>query len=158
MNCRKAEHLIFAERDGALDEIQRAALVSHVRQCVCCSRLQSGLAETVDGWRAAHRDIRIPDAELEWQNLRRQIRGGVGRANVAPRKAVAWYAVPLAAAAAIAAAVFINEGARHSSLATQTKPSVARATPSAENASTVVFVDEKSGWTFVVAADDTHRG
>jgi hypothetical protein len=100
--------------------------------------------------------VRTPDAELEWQKLRREIRGGAGSATAAKsaRSRIAWFAIPLAAAAAIAVGLFVNQGADPSNAPA---PVVARAKP-VDNASTVIFTDAKSGWTFVVAADEPHRG
>jgi anti-sigma factor RsiW len=156
MNCREAEHQIFAERDGALETTQRAALASHLDGCAACRRLQQNFAITVEVWRAELTSAKLPDAELEWQKLRREIRGGAGSSRQVRRRHPGWFAIPLAAAAAIAAALFVNHDTE---TPIETTQSVARAgAKAAEGASTVVFVDEKSGWTFVVAADDPHRG
>jgi len=160
MNCREAETQIFSARDGALDTTQRAALASHLAGCEMCRRVSEGFAAAIDGWRAETQQVRVPDAELEWQKLRREIRGGVGSKAAASRRSpLTWFAIPLAAAAAFAfALVWNNSGSETAAAPT---PSVARATPSttsSDKSSTVVFTDEKSGWTFVVAADDIHRG
>ncbi len=154
MNCREAQTQLFAARDGALENSQRAALASHLGECAACRRLQENFALTVETWRVATHESRVPDAELEWQKLRREIRGGAGSAAAAKRSRAAWFALPLAAAAAVAVGLFVNQGADSS---TEPAPMVARAKP-ADNASTVIFTDAKSGWTFVVAADDVHRG
>lgn len=158
MNCREAESQIFAERDGALEQVQRAALVEHLGRCPGCQRLRDGFAAAIDGWRAETQHARVPDAELEWQKLRREIRGGAGsKAAAASRRPLVWFSIPLAAAAALVFAFVLNTKSPEA-----TPQAVARATPSTtaapEKSSTVVFTDEKSGWTFVVAADDIHRG
>jgi len=160
MNCSEAESQIFAERDGTLDNSQRAVLALHLAQCASCRRLSEGFASTVNGWRAETQQVRVPDAELEWQKVRREIRGGAGSKSAArpARTFLAWSALPVAAAAAL---VFVLMSKLGSPSPTTPNPAVARVTNSeaaAEKSPTVVFTDEKTGWTFVVAADDIHRG
>lgn len=155
MNCREAESQIFAERDGALDNSQRAALAQHVGQCPGCRRLQQGFAVTIETWRVETQQVRVPDAELEWQKLRREIRGGAGSRAAAEskRRSLGWFSVPLAAAAAVALIFVLNTESP------EPTRDVAKVTPTARaDSPTVVVTDEKSGWTFVVAADDMHRG
>jgi len=89
--------------------------------------------------------------------VRRRIRGGAeaGAARITRprRKLLAWVAVPLSAAAAVALAFFISP---QTSPKIESVEHVARANSveiPAENATTMVFVDEKSGWLFVWASD-----
>jgi len=91
MNCREAEHSLFAERDGALDENQRAALVSHVHECSVCRQLQQNLTVALDALQMSSRQSPLPDTELEWQKLRREIRGGATAQTPAPRRSpITW--------------------------------------------------------------------
>lgn len=158
MNCRDVTPLIHAERDGTLDNLQRAALADHVAHCDACSRERATLAGAIDGWRAAVQNVRVPDAELEWQKLRREIRGGAGSrtaAREAKSSRFAWFALPLATAAAVAVAFFVMPS-RDADTSAGAAPQVARATAGhhlASDASAVVFVDDKSGWVFVVDDD-----
>jgi anti-sigma factor RsiW len=159
MNCREAEHHIFAERDGTLENNQRAALAAHVGTCSACRQFQVNLGKAVDTLRASTQQVRVPDAELEWQKLRREIRGGATASTTTQRRSsLAWFALPLATAAALALAFFINPRAPNSGSSSSPNPTVAQVDPTAtsesESASTVVFVDDKSGWTFVWASND----
>ena len=98
----------------------------------------------------------MPDAELEWQKLRREIRGGAGSTATAKRTPFTWFALPIATAAALAVTLFVHQSASDTDGAQATGQMVAKANGKAagEKTSTVVFVDDKSGWTFVVATDD----
>ncbi|MEO5958062.1 MAG: zf-HC2 domain-containing protein [Opitutaceae bacterium] len=156
MNCREATPQIFAERDGALDETQRAALAEHLTQCTGCQKMRDSFATAVDALRHSTEQVRVPDAELEWQKLRREIRGGAGSTAAASTRRMAWFGLPLAAAAAAAVALFMNTGPTNQTGATdQQRTAIAKgADPAGASPSTVVFVDDKSGYVFVWA-DDT---
>jgi anti-sigma factor RsiW len=161
MNCREAEHSLFAERDGALDETQRAALVSHVDECSACRLLRQNLTVALAELQASSRQSSLPDVELEWQKLRREIRGGATAQMAASRRSpITWFALPLAAAAALAIAFFVTPGTQKSDFSATPTAKIAQATSASESepASTMVFVDDKSGWTFVWAsAENTQR-
>lgn len=154
MNCRAAERRIFAERDGALDETQRAELATHVATCAACRSVREGLTTAAATWRGDTARVSVPNAELEWQKVRRQIRGAPTTSTK-----LTWIGLPLAGAAAAAAiGIYLGTGtpppsAKIDATTVQAAPAVAAATPA--QPSTVVYVDEKSGWTFVVAADDS---
>jgi anti-sigma factor RsiW len=152
MNCREAQSQLFAARDGALEHSERAALASHLDGCAGCRRLQENFASTIESWRTSTQAVRVPDEELEWQKLRREIRGGAGSATAGGRSRVVWFALPLAAAAAVAVGIFVKQD---STPMPEPAPVVARAKA---DAPTVIFTDEKSGWTFVVATGDLHSG
>src|SRR2546425_49103 len=147
MNCRQAEPQIFAERDGALDNSQRAALAQHIAECAACRRLREDFTVTIEAWRVTVQQVRVPDAELEWQRLRREIRGGAGSKSAATmRNRVTWFALPLAAAAALAIVYFVRPSGDNSATPAGNGQAVARATggkPAADNPSTIVFVDDK---------------
>lgn len=159
MNCREAEPLIFAERDGALDQTQRAALAQHVAQCAGCQRRQENLATGIAALRISAEQVRVPDAELEWQKLRREIRGGAGSKSAAPRRTpFTWLVAPLGAATVIAFAFFSNSPSSPLRQAANqpTQVVAAKSGGASVNPSTVVFVDDKSGYVFVWA-DDSKR-
>src|SRR3954466_11888028 len=124
MNCREAQDQVFAERDGALDSTQRAALDSHVAGCATCRRIRADLATAFTLWRVEVEKVVVPDAEREWHAVRRRIRGGAeaGTETTArPRRnLVPWLAVPLGAAAATAVALFV---------ATPTPPVIVHSAP-----------------------------
>jgi anti-sigma factor RsiW len=157
MNCRQAERHIVSERDSTLDDIQRAALARHVASCESCRHMQESLKLAIDSWRAEGVRARLPDADIEWQKLRRHIRGGLVKE---PRSLVTWLAIPLGAAAAIAVGLYVVPAARNGSTtmeagvvaARESSPAITRGI---QDDSTVVFVDDKSGWTFVVGPQTT---
>src|ERR1044072_1311092 len=114
MNCREAHNQILAERDGALGNPERAALISHVEQCGACRRGREDLPAALSLWQTTAQAVVVPDAEREWHAVRRKIRGGVeaGEVRLTPRRPglLTWLAVPVAAAAALAFALYMSPG------------------------------------------------
>lgn len=152
MNCRAAQKQIFAARDGVLEDIQRAALASHLEACAVCRQVERGLGDFVDAWREEIENQRTPDPALEWRKLQRRI----AEPNAQPRRNRSWLAIPALAlaAAAIAIGVYVEPN-RPAPQAISPAATVAVATPPASSSpvalqpAAVVFVDDKSGWTFV---------
>ena len=163
MNCREAQSRIFAERDGVLDTPQRSALEDHIAHCGDCQRIRDELTSVFTSWREDVNRVLVPNPEREWLAVRRRIRGGTegGTAHVSrPRRNVlAWLALPLGAAAAVAVAFFVSLQPA-ATVIDSAKP-VARVAHAnsvevpGDNASTVVVVDDKSGWLFVWASAPT---
>ncbi len=153
MNCRQAEHHISAERDQALDSIQQQALMAHIADCQACRTLRNNLAAAVDSWRSEENSVRVPDAELEWYKVRREIRNAPATHHALR---LIWMAVPVtAAAAAVAIGLYVAPGARQETAGTPVREIAQRqtaVTASPESAS-IVYVDDKSGWTFVWSSD-----
>jgi hypothetical protein len=165
MNCREAQNQIFAERDGALAETERAALVAHVAQCGGCRQLREDFASALTHWKTKAQTVAVPDAEREWHAVRRKIRGGVeaGETRLAPRRPalLTWLTIPLAAAGALAMALFISlPGGKPGPVDTPAPSHLARAESvqvSGRDASTTVYVDDKSGWLIVWASDSAPK-
>jgi hypothetical protein len=163
MNCREVQPQIFAERDGTLDKNLRAALDGHLAQCDACRRIRDNLTAALAAWRTEVANVVVPDAEREWHAVRRRIRGGAEagaeRSSRPRRNLFTRLAVPLGAAAAIAVTLFVVT--QESSVAPSSAPAnVARANSGdvpADDATTMVFVDDKSGWLFVWASDATPK-
>lgn len=162
MNCREVQNLLFAEREPALDHPQRAAFDGHVAGCAACRQVRDNLADVFATWRTTTENTVSPNADQEWQAVRRRLRSeantGAGRRhwNLFP-----WLAVPLGAAAALGVALFV------ASPTTRPTPSGPPTAPTARaiaveapgnNASMMVFLDDKSGWLFVWAADAPKQG
>lgn len=161
MNCREAEKHLFAADDGALADGQRAALASHLDGCAACRHIRNELSGFVATWRTETEQTRVPDAGIEWRKLQRQLSASSDQR----RTRVSWFALPSAALAAAAVAIGVYFGVNHAPVATNqpAAPTVAMTTPSEatiaptppsvapsiSQSSTVVFVDDKSGWTFV---------
>lgn len=151
MNCREAEHHIYAERDGALNANQRAGLAEHVSRCAACQKTQQVLSTAVRRWSAATLDAQIPDMDREWAKLRREIRSETEPV----RTRLGWIAIPIAGAAAVAIGLYLAPIRGPKNLPTDAIAVAASesATSSPDTTSTVVYVDDKSGWTFVLAGD-----
>lgn len=156
MNCREAEQQLFASPEGAGDGSQRAALATHLATCAACRQLSATLTAALGSLRDDARRVAVPDADRAWYDVRRAIRG----AETAPRRRswVGWIGIPAAAAVALAAALYLAPQSE-SGAALGNKVHVASAptahSPTAASDSTVIYVDDKSGWTFVLAADAT---
>jgi hypothetical protein len=158
MNCREAQDRILTERDGALDETSRAALAVHVAGCAGCRRVQDDLSAALGAWRAEVANVTVPDAEREWHAVRRRMRGGETGAQrpVRSRRSLfTWIALPLGAAAAAALALFISPSPPFDPAPIAHVDAVEAP---GNNASTLVFVDDKSGWLIVWASDASPAG
>jgi anti-sigma factor RsiW len=163
MNCHRAEPLIFAERDRALAADERAILDAHLAACPACRQMRQRLADAADAWRQETAAAPVPDDALVWQAIRRRIRSPttVDRtARRAWRPATTWIGLPLAAAAALAVVVVTSDRFRASS-----PPHLASPVAQAEYveagdaaASTLVYLDQESGWLIVWAAPPGANG
>jgi predicted anti-sigma-YlaC factor YlaD len=161
MNCRSAQRLLSAERDGALTSGECTALEAHLAECADCRRFRATVADAAEAWRASAARMQAPDADLAWQAVRREIRSG--RASVGARSAP-WFSrwmLPVGMAAALVAAVILVAPHR------RPEPAMAKVASSREMAradfvdvgvaaSPMVYVDDKSGWLVVWATDDQH--
>lgn len=156
MNCREAEACIHAEHDGALADDRSAALRAHLGTCAACRRLRAQLTDALDALRADAQNVRVPDAEREWQALRRQLRAAEPSRD---RSRIAWFGVPLAAAAALVVAFFVTPKSGSDASSAAPTPLVAKQTVApaavAPANSTIVYVDDASGWTFVWSPADS---
>ncbi len=171
MNCRETENLLFAERDGTLTTEQRAALGRHVAECSACRHLRADLATAADTWRTATARVKAPDADTEWRKLHARLHGAEVRTPAKRRLApivfrgenrvrnLLWLAAPLAAAAAVALALFVQTRQANPA-GSETTPATAALTARAEyvqvsgaDASPMVYLDKESGWLVVWAVD-----
>ena len=116
-------------------------------------------------WRADADKTAVPDAEREWYAVRRRIRGGAETGAARParprRSLLMWIAIPLGAAAALALSLSVALQKPATTPAVRVTWHVASADSvevPGSNASTMVFVDDKSGWLIVWASDEPKRG
>lgn len=153
MNCRDAERQIFAERDGALESSQRAALAEHVAQCAACRQTRNVLSAAISSWRSSTQAAPMPDPTREWEALRREIRGGIPAVAQATqrRNLVPWLALPVGAAAALAVVLMTNQPAPVPAPARQIAKTEAVEVSAGDGS--VVYVDDKSGWVVVWEGD-----
>lgn len=159
MNCRQALSLIATEREAPNEASVCADLESHLAVCGSCRRARSNLAALLGAWRAQASAVNAPDAGREWRELRRRHRGA-GEVAVPLRgrghRPFAWLSLTLAAAAAMALALFLPHTAPDPAIKTAFLPAVARVESvdvPGGNTSTMVFVDDQSGWLIVWASD-----
>lgn len=161
MRCSDIEPLLLAERDGALTLEQRAVLDGHVVGCQGCRQTRVVLAEAAQSWRQTATSLVVPNAASEWRVLRRHLHETP--APVSPfqrwKPALAWAGLPLATAAAIAFLIFSprsGPGPETTSNAFATSETMARADyveTGDATASTLVYVDQESGWLIVWATE-----
>ena len=158
MNCRESLRLICAERDAPLAAGTRSHLEAHVAGCASCRQARSNLTTALAFWRHRTASAKVPDADHEWLEVRRCLRSGHNSAATASRSSwrlpLGWLALPLATAV-LAVILFLPRHAVDETTGTL-GPSMARAdsveVPGAV-ASTMVFVDDQSGWLIVWATD-----
>lgn len=149
MNCRAAQRLLSAERDGALPPGERVALTEHVAGCAECRQFQALLEASQGELSAAAARVVVPDEERAWQDIRRELRADRPAA-MRPWWSLGRWALPLGAAAALAAVAVVGP-----SWTDDDGPqAVARAefVEVSGDASSVVYVDDKSGWLVVWAS------
>jgi hypothetical protein len=157
MNCREVQDRLCSAPDAAPDSSAGAALEAHVAHCAACRRVRDDLTAALAAWRSDVAKIEVPDAGREWQAVRRRIRGGAAT----PRPGWGlggWLGLPFAAAAA--AAVVMFSPSPISSVIELPVGEIARAEnieAPGHDASTMVFVDDKSGWLIVWASDAPAR-
>jgi predicted anti-sigma-YlaC factor YlaD len=148
MNCRSAQRLLSVARDGALAARECAALATHVEECAECRQFRVTIDAAGESLRTAAARVTVPDEERAWQDVRRELRAARPAGRDAWWGAVRW-ALPLGAAAAVALVAFRPESDQP--IATRM---VARAdfVEVPGNASSVVYVDDQSGWLVVWAS------
>jgi predicted anti-sigma-YlaC factor YlaD len=159
MNCHAAQRLLSAERDGALASSERASLDAHVAECGECRQMRTAIAAAVESLRAASAQIAVPDADRAWQDIRRAIRT-TAPAGSRERGAFPRWTLPLTVAAALALAATLAPRWLGNPVPTNTaRLEVARAdfVETATNTSSMVYVDDKSGWLVVWAVDDKDK-
>jgi predicted anti-sigma-YlaC factor YlaD len=156
MNCRAAERLISAERDGTLSPTERAALEAHVAGCATCRQARETLATAAASWRARDAAVATPDPERAWHDIRRQMRGGGAVAR--PVRArwwvrALWTGVPTLGAAALALVVWTR------GRLPVVDPEVAAASwaqfveVDGSTSAATVMIDDASGWVVVWAGE-----
>lgn len=142
MNCHDAETLLQLERDGALEAGGRASLAAHVSECAHCRQLQVKLTAVSQVLQQEAAHVRTPEPMIEWRKLQRTL-------HQESRPALAgwlrWLTIPAAIGAAAALALYVQPG---SNPEPQPKERVVRV-EAVREPSAIVYVDDRSGWTFV---------
>ena len=161
MNCHSAQRLMSAERDGALAHSERATLASHVATCGECRQKQTAWAAAGEQLRTANARVAVPDPERAWQDIRREIRitASAGSGALEKRLVPRW-TFPVAAAATLAiAATLAPRWFGDAATENRAPLAVARAdfVETATDTSSMVYVDDKSGWLVVWAVDERDK-
>lgn len=147
MNCRDCERLLLADL-GAASSDDAAAVAAHVQACAQCAALQARLAAAFGQWQT-ETAAQTPDAAAAWRELRPRLAARPRRTRrLAP---LLWFSVPLAAAAALA--LLVHQPAATPAAAARTVAHADYVEAGNPAASTVVYVDNDSGWLVVWAAD-----
>lgn len=146
MTCREAETHLYADPASAPGTAP-AAFEAHLARCPDCLRRHRQLRAALDGWRAEVAAAPVPDAEREWHAVRRRIRGADTAAGPL-RRIWPWLSLPLGLGAAAALTFLIWQ-----SPAPRAEARADFVEVPGGQASTMVFVDEKSGWLIVQASD-----
>ena len=147
MNCHSAQRLLSAEQEGALADGARAELAAHVAHCAGCHQFRVTLGEASESLRIAAARVTVPDEERAWQDVRRELRAARSTDGRRWWGAVRW-ALPLGAAAGIA---FIQLGPTGDEQSAVRMVARADFVEVSGDASSVVYVDDKSGWLVVWA-------
>jgi hypothetical protein len=167
MNCRSAEPLVLAERDGVLTPAQHAELAQHLATCAGCRQFRAELAAALETVRAEAHAVPLPDIDAEWRAVQAKINDRAASdpaaASLAKKRRLApvvWISAPLAAAAAVALALFVQRpvpmpAATSEGVIAARADFVEVADP---KATPIVYTDKESGWLVVWAeSPDTAR-
>lgn len=148
--CSSITDLLVAEPDGVLSPVELARIEEHLALCEACRRQRAHLKMLPARMRDATEAFSSPDIEQEWREVRRRIQSSnpAGEASFAWRRSLTW-GLPIAAAAVLTlAAVYRPLPDPGTSV-----PITARAefVQSEGSGSTLVYVDQESGWLIVWA-------
>lgn len=153
--CNEIERLLLSEPDGALTATELAELEAHVSGCEACRRQRNQLSTVSSSLKKSQAEVPIPSSREEWMTLRNRIheeRGAERKTNRWSRPWLRWGipALSLGTAAAVACILYL----RAPSPAPFSRVTIARAeyVQSENAASTLVYVDQESGWLIVWAS------
>lgn len=150
MNCRQAEIALSRHLDGELSAREMTRLEAHLSACPDCRRTASEWSEIGSALRAAG-PARTPDPARAWQSIHRTIRQDDGTtvpAVIRPRWRTTLPWAGLAAAAVLALAILFVPGGPGSE-PSPFSSSIEFVETDLPGASTVVYLDDESGWTIV---------
>lgn len=159
MNCRNAQSLLSAERDGPLEASERTRLDQHVSECAACRRMREELTAATATWRRVSSEVAIPDAEREWHALRHSIRNGGSASRVRTVIRLAGWGIPVAAAALLAAVFFTGKSpVADPASSLQRVAQVESVEVGDGRATPVVFLDQETGWLVVWSVAEEPAG
>lgn len=116
------------------------------------------MAAAIQDWRNVTARVRAPDPERAWQDIRREIRRSAPEKKAALLGLPRW-SLPLAAAAGLTVAAVTAprwfEDAKPTTTVARLEKARADFVEVGNNSSSVVYVDDQSGWLVVWAVNDT---
>jgi anti-sigma factor RsiW len=159
VNCQACETLLLRDQDGALSPTERTVLSGHLANCTACREFHSALVELKTAYQTEAAPVNVPDVEIEWAELQNRL---PDRSEPKARKQrhipapVLWLSAPLAAAAALA---FVFLSSKPETTVTESSQVKAVSITHVDyvesgdpNASTMVYIDQDSGWLVVWAS------
>lgn len=161
--CRQIEALLLSEPDGTLDATGLAQLEAHAAECPDCRRQRALLSAATVVLKQTHAAVSVPSAREEWLTLRDRLRAGRGDRVAAGKPAMTpwlYWGIRTAALGAAAAIAFIAYLRQSLPAPFPSGGAIARAEfVQADNAaSTLVYVDQDSGWLIVWADSPNGNG
>lgn len=151
MNCHKAHQFLFAEPDGVVPPGRQIALQAHLEECSVCRKARSSVTDSMASWRTSIAAVDTPDVEKAWQDIRRATRRGQPTQAVGTLNSFRWVA-PLGIAAGLALVASVTPRWQNNA---QAAPTAQREVAHADfvdvpnDASSMVYVDDQSGWLVV---------
>jgi len=152
MSCHETQRLLSLAQDVPLSDQQRDALSRHLADCPACRQHQSALAQASSVFRQDATAVAIPDIEQEISAVQARLSTPAPqrKRTLAP---ILWLSAPLAAAAIMLAFLSgIQIPFTTPDAPTTHVDYVVAGDPSA---STVVYVDQDSGWLVVWASSSS---
>lgn len=155
-SCRHITSLLIAEPDGRLTPAEQAEIEGHVAECAACRQQRAVLTAIPASLQAVTHAVSSPNPQQEWMRLRAQLPKQRLQGKSQPPKTPFWlqWSFPLGAAAAAVVVALVTHFRYSDRVSTERlSATVARADyVQAENAdSTMVYVDQESGWLIVWA-------
>ena len=158
MNCHTAQRLIATEPDSTPSAEESRLLAAHLSGCEACRNEQTIVARALAGWQASTASAAMPTVERAWQDIQRELRKSSGQPASRGFLRRSWM-IPVSAAAALAALIVVARplGKPSSPGNPLAQNSAARAdfVEVPNDASSLVYVDDQSGWLVVWAVNDS---
>ncbi|MEZ5413772.1 MAG: zf-HC2 domain-containing protein [Opitutaceae bacterium] len=150
MSCHDTQRLLSQAQDVTLSEQQRDVLARHLAACPVCRQYQAELANAAAVFRQDATAIVAPDIDQEIRAVQARLSAPPKRRkrSLAP---IVWLGAPLAAAAAVVFTFLSNTQSMPMTSPDTAVTHVDYVITGDPAASTMVYVDQDSGWLVVWA-------
>ncbi|HRE81024.1 MAG TPA: zf-HC2 domain-containing protein [Opitutaceae bacterium] len=160
-SCQHITSLLIAGPDRRLTPAEQAEIEGHVVQCAACRQQRALLAAIPASLQTVTQAVSTPNPQQEWMRLRSQLPKQSREGKSQRRKTPFWlqWSFPIGAAATAVVVALVTHLRYSDRVSTERlAATVARADyVQAENAdSTLVYVDQESGW-LIVWADSSSK-